>query len=756
VYIYTKLYKKMEASRKPKTADTLKLPPKVAKAVEQKPQLLDMPLKDLPEDIRAEMIGHLIGPIEGATHTIESAPVGRLIAGLRHMDDRLKLMSHFEDAQPLKIKEARNVTSMVQQAPQDYLVDVEREMAKIIAGPPQHHAMKLELYQKLTDPRYIGQVVGKALAQMIAHGIITQPYEAGTIRYSRVTADIDNPTAADEGCVLTFHPPVEDGAIVHGVTRRNRIGMKRSAVSFFFNNRGELTSAVKQDTPEGKQKIEAPYNARIHIVPPSTGKEEYGYFYRRVQFAEDPRYADKTPASPEIRREAKRIESTGSLVGLIKAEQGGGDEYLVFEFQNGRGTPYRKAVRKSKGRLPQMVYDVKEEPCVQAKLGDVRFGIHVKSKDMGLPQSEAIGDMVNKICVEKCLWSGKSDGRSYAEKKQAVHKTIREIVDAVPGLKMEPAEEQMADTRRFISNNRMVIAHITGLRDEIETMRNENPDGFASLFSDKKSQQILGFNGAQFFQAASKMIATRDVLNVTYPLESLERFVEEWRNNMSTEERQEVMQHTSITTPILMRLDVMERTLRAEHSGLKQEVHDEGEKTRASVESAGKALITRIGRVGDEQVSMLADGIRDISEAIGSMGDENRELLKALGVEEEGMHSRLLKALEKPKDTKLIVETGVNLGVFAVKLQKTMPAKEAVMGVGEPYMIGAKMLFEDVKEKLASGFRKMGKAFGRIKDALLDSLSPEEERNLSQLTNLYSDMGDPGAYVQSTRSTMLF
>ena len=736
----------MEA-RKPVTPrDLSSLPPKVAEAVRAKPELLETPVKDLPPELRAEALSPLVGTLGRVQKAITQTPIAKLMQAVgNHKNDREKLMEYFKEAEHLTVKPVTNLNVLVRQPTQEFLADTELRMAQIVSsGPQQHHPMKLELYDQLTANRYISPRVGKALAQLALYNLISHPFEAGTIRYTRITTDVDKPASQDEGCILTFHFPVDEkGEIARGLTRTERVGMKRVAISFFYNEKGEIIDILKQKTPPGARKIEAPFNARIHIVPSQAGVEESGYLYRRFELIPDKRFAGQQPASMAIVREAKRIEADSRnvvVVGVVDSEgvpnpEGlmSDEQFMVFETHDSNGVPFRKAVRKSLGRMPQMIYDVVEKHCVQSSLGNVDFGIHVMSRDAGLPQFEDVGDIISVISAGDVLsvgdvrWSETSLRRTYSQRKAAVAKTIQEIVSAVPGLKLESVEQQAADVRKFVSNNRTAITLITGIRDEIEDMRANRHEEFQATFKDKIACQVLGFNAAQFFQAAAKMIAVQDVLNITFPLKDLDTFLSEWRN-ISELDRKDVLDSKLITGPILGRLDTMEMVIRAGNAGLLNAIREEGEKTRGVVAEARDVLSGRMDQVAEKDRKLLVQGLGEVNEALTSTSEVNRELFEMMGVEDRDMHAKILAALSKPKGVELALEGGLNLGIFAVKLKRSFSSKELTSG--------AKAAFGYAKDRFSKGFKTLAKAFTGMRDSIKD-LSPEEVQKLDGLIDLY-------------------
>ena len=579
------------------------LPPELDAAMRQDRGLLNVPIRDLPPETRKAALKYAAGALPSALDRIMKAPVKRVLDGLSHEDDRRKLMRFFEGGETLEIKDTRRLR--IRQPRQEDLADVEQSLAELKQSSPQHHAMNWNLYCRLSDPRYIIPIVTRALDQFIAHDLIFHPFDAGAIRYSRLTTDLDKPVSEDAGCILTFHPPVDErGEVVKGLNHNERVGRRRVAVSFIFRREEHgmrLERIVKNHPPAGAHKIGAPYNARLHIVPPSNGEEEYGYPYRIVRFAVDPEFRDVDPASPRILAAAAEMQRRGGANQTTHID--GGEEYLVVG-ASGDGSK-RKAIRKA-GRRSQMIYDVEETHCPQVNIGSLGFGIWVPAMDAGVRQAEQIVDIIHDISVREYLWA-RIPGMNYVQRKTAVMKTVMDIVEAVPEIRNEPPQQRNADIRRFMFKNRNVIVGIIALREEMNSMRVNDRAGYDRLFGGEASRQIPSFSAPQFYHAAARMIQEGGVLNVDWPFKDLQTFVGAW-NELPPANRSQVLRATDITEPIMERLNAMVSLMQAEHQQILTGVHEEGERTRGLLTDTYAKIKRDVAKIGDDNTLAIEIG----------------------------------------------------------------------------------------------------------------------------------------------------
>ncbi|MFH1404394.1 MAG: hypothetical protein ABIH11_09015 [Candidatus Altiarchaeota archaeon] len=669
------------------------------------PEDMNTPIKDLEPVKRRIALQPLVKALSDTSSRILNTPIGELNTALKHGDDLTRLYRYLEGGTPIMVSANPLDGVTIPKPPPDILLAAEAKKANLRAtrSPRGGKFIRKELYEMLNDESYIVPRLNAALEQLIANGYISNPLELGAVRYVRKNEDVRTPPETDVGCVLVFHPATRKGA-----SAEDRNLSPRRPVSVEFDAAGNITK-MKEYSPAHGRKLLTPINAYIDIVDEMRPGDEETYYYRRLKFE------PIEVAAGELDEKARRIVELGERDGTARTFDG--SEIRFYNLKRPRDVDEVGFGVDRIGLVTEMGIEgggtvsglmrIVETPCIQSEVGGVRFGIHLEPNDLGVPSRETLESRIHEIASQENQWTFSEPRMSYTDRKGEIRRVLTDLSNASPPVLMADPASRMESQARFLEEMSPAVPYLIELKHKLpEFVRQtaaEVPGESPEL------NKLATASYAQLFQAAASMVGKGRAVNILWPLESVDNFLEGYLDYLEANDREYAMTVGHVVQDAVRPLNLQNQ------SRIISELQQQGEMTRRHISFEAGRIREEIGETEEVMLRHLdkigADGERHvgrIAEALPLMQD----VLEEIGADT----TRIREALRR-KDTTLVLEAGISTFFGGAKLKREI----SLGSVDDAVIRGAERIREDVRHEgkiSPEGESKLGRAMKIIGGSL--------------------------------------
>ncbi|MFC2162348.1 hypothetical protein ACFLRF_01585 [Candidatus Altiarchaeota archaeon] len=651
------------------------------------------------------------------------------------LDHREVLAERLENGRNFVVytdEELQDVSSA--RPPADSLLRILEKKADIRADPTPktRELLPLELYYNLSSQDYIAPRMGKAIKHLLKHDIITNPFDVSGARFVRIRKDLDQPVAEDDGCYLIFHPVKENGDTQVGLGAGERTHKARLPIVFKFGKEGELEKMILHDQLKDRKLDGSIVDAYVDITQPVED-----YFTKtsieKIDGVEDP---------ATLIQKATTTARSGKKVGTIYTQNGDGRSHhiTVYEIKD-KDARERLGVKGERVGVVKDDYEnitglvgIREDAAPSDEIDGVRVAYHVEDKDMGMRPTKTLDREIHELAVQEHLWRTGEPRMDFSERITATKTVLREIADAsVQEIAQDP-DEKRRTMRRLITTLSPAVPHLIRLKKEL-------PEKIGSMdgADRKRLAPLLSASHAQLFQAAASMVAKTDAINILWPLESTDQFIQGYNDHLDTQQRDYAMSVGSVVKQQMRTIHFenqdnwrkVMKGLEKEGARTRRHISFEASEIRNEIGQTNSVLFNHIGRIdgNEELVGQIAEALPEMRDVLKSIGADTTNITKA--IEERG-----------DEKTKLVLEAGITTFLGGIKLQRDIKlgkVDESVLGGSGD--LTEKIRQTDVKDtimgKLGDGLGKLSLPFRKIASRI-KSLKDLSFADVSQLNELLS------------------
>ncbi|VVB53786.1 Uncharacterised protein [uncultured archaeon] len=287
-------------------------------------------------------------------------------------------------------------------------------MVSVYTNPASlYPTVTFEDYRFVTTSPAVLRAVEGAVTQLAAHGCEDTLYDdIRTFRFMRITDDLSRPTSEDEGFILWTHVPWRGRIPGLGEPPKESQEPVYGAV-FYCKPDGEISSMERMWRPSGTR-LTPQFDGHLFVVPPLDQDRPEQYYYRTLTFGE-PQLDPTSHEFVERLEEINRHVIAGTAIYLGDMQNGGYDKVRIYsipkEEASASGAPLlsvQAGARKMFGlvvteedeREVYAIYPITGEPCLQAAIGDTKFGVYCAPKYTGVVPLPTTWDLIKETSAQ--------------------------------------------------------------------------------------------------------------------------------------------------------------------------------------------------------------------------------------------------------------------------------------------------------------------------------------------------------------------